>query len=186
LTHQEFTNLSVKDCRTEGGLNHSFPSGKNSKPPKTKSNSTLDRLPLLSKSGSSEETKISSGDLISKNTSKKRSFVGGGKTDFEALEREYHSAMEESRKWELLMYDHYSRDDYLKIVSMIAYLKNVERGFAWCNDENHYASIRREDVDGRLFNEAMRGFELAKRYMKLGPIIWKWKATLECKRVRGD
>jgi hypothetical protein len=180
LTHQEFTNPSVKDCGTEGGLNHSFRSGKNRKLPKSKPRTTLDRSPLASKSRSSEETKVSSGGLISKNTSRKRSFEGGGKTDFEALEREYRSAMEKAKEWELSMYERYSRNDYLKISSMIAYHENVERGFARCNDENHYASIRREDADGRLLSEALLGFELAKPYMKLGPIIWKQKAILKC------
>lgn len=116
---------------------------------------------------------------MSKQTSSKRSFEGDDEMEFKALERQYHSAMKKAGEWELSMRGRYSRNDTLKIVSMMAYLKNVERGFAQCNDENHYASIRREDVDGRLFSEAIRGFELAKEYMKLGPIIWKRNAMLK-------
>jgi hypothetical protein len=187
LTGQEFSNLPSKDCKTEGGVNCSPRSGKNNKPPRTKSRTTSDRSPPISKSSSSEQAKASSSGMISKNTSRKRSLEGACDADFEALEREYKSAFEKAEEWELSMYEHYSRGDCLNISSMMAYHKNVERGFARCNDENLYASIRREDADGRLFNEAMRGFELAKPCMKLGPIIWKRNAMLKYRgRVGGS
>ena len=101
--------------------------------------------------------------------------------DFKTLEREYRSAIEKAKEWELSLYKRYSIDDCLNIESMIAYLKNIERGFARYNGDNHYASIRREDADGRLFSKAMLGFELSKPYMKLGLIIWKRNAMLNKK-----
>ena len=41
-TEEAYIGLSSNGCGTEGGLNHSFRSGRNSKPPETKSRTTLD------------------------------------------------------------------------------------------------------------------------------------------------
>ena len=52
----------------------------------------------------------------------------------------------------------------------------IERGFGKYNDEKQYANIRKNGTSGRLFAETLRGFELSKKYISIGPIIWQMKA----------
>ena len=178
-TVEASTILSAKGCGTEGGLDPNFRSGRKVIQRKVKSTTISNKLPPLSKHDSSGESKASSDDLNSNDLCKKRSFEGVSEIDFEELECEFRSAVEKARVWELSMIERYSSDDVLKIGSMLSYLKNIESGFARYNDENHYASIRRADIDGHLFDEAMCGFELAKKYLQLGPVIWKRNARMK-------
>ena len=102
--------------------------------------------------------------------------------EFRVLNSEYKVAMEHAKIWELSVYETYNGRQTLHIMSMLAYMKNQYRGFSHCNNEHHYNSIRTNDVDGRLFTEATHGFELSKKYMLLGPAIWKWNAEKKCRR----
>ena len=64
----------------------------------------------------------------------------------------------------------------MSIMGILAYLENVERGFGRYNNEKVYASARKDDVSGELFEEATRGFELSKKYIALAPLIWNLNA----------
>ena len=177
-TVEASTILSAKGCGTEGGSDPNCRSGRKIIQRKVKSTTISNKSPPLSKHDSSGESKASSDDLNFNDLCKKRSF-GVSEIDFEALECEFRSALDKARVWELSMIERHSDDDVLKIGSMLSYLKNIESGFARYNDENHYASIRRADIDGRLLDEAMCGFELAKKYLQLGPVIWKRNARIK-------
>jgi hypothetical protein len=102
-------------------------------------------------------------------------------SEFHVVNGEYMEAMKKSRTWELSVYEKYDGHESLHIMSMIAYMKNKHRGFSDCNDETHYNYIRNTDIYDILFEEATKGFELSKKYMSLGPAIWKWNAEKECK-----
>jgi hypothetical protein len=95
---------------------------------------------------------------------------------FELLSNEYEIARSEAEKWKIMVYEKYINGEQHSIISMLAYLENIERGFGKHNDEKQYANIRKNDTSGRLFAETLRGFEFSKKYISIAPIIWQMKA----------
>lgn len=75
------------------------------------------------------------------------------KPAFDLLNPEYKAAREKAREWEHYVYGKFNKTDQLSIMGMLAYLKNMERGFGRYSDENTYASVRENDASGRLFED---------------------------------
>ena len=105
---------------------------------------------------------------------------------FELLNNEYEIARSEAKKWGLMVYEKYINGEQYLIMGMLAYLENIERGFGKHNDEKQYANIRKNDTSGRLFAETLRGFELSKKYISIGPIIWQMKAREMMTKRNGE
>jgi len=82
-------------------------------------------------------------------------------------QRQHKEAMRCAHDWELGLEAIYTEDEIVTIMNFLSYYDNAERGFGHRNDERLYQSERREDVDGKLHEEALKGFELHKRCNQL-------------------
>ena len=132
---------------------------------------------LLPKSNdaSSEGSKESLKSLTITDISKKRS-LEVDETYFDTLIVEYDVARSRAREWVLHVYSTFSKGDQHSIMGILAYLENVERGFGRYNNENIYASVRKDDISGQFYEEASRGFEFSKQYIALAPLVCILKA----------
>ena len=62
--------------------------------------------------------------------------------------------------WEISLERRYTEDEVVSIMNMLSYWDNKHRGYGKLNDEQLYQEERKEDVNNRLFDEAMRGLFL--------------------------
>jgi hypothetical protein len=195
-TDQTFTNLSDKDYALEGGLVASIQCGKKSIQPMTKPKTTLNKSLLPLNIDSSTDCLEYSKALNFMNTYKKRPFgkevnekaffklitqyihqkkkKGTFKVDetyFDELNGQYIAYRKIFREWDISVRGNFSRREQLSIMGMLAYLENRLNGFGHRNDELHYACVRKEDVSGKLFEEATRGFEFSRLYIPLCPLV---------------
>ena len=80
---------------------------------------------------------------------------------------QHDAAMKDANDWEDEVDRQYNEEDALTIMSILSYFENIERGFGHLNDELMFKSERQSDVHGVLFEEATKGFELAKKCIHL-------------------
>lgn len=74
----------------------------------------------------------------------------------------YATALKNANDWEDDVDNQYGEDDAMTIMGMLSYLENKERGFGHLNDEKLFQSERSSDIEGVLYEEAKKGFELSK------------------------
>ena len=84
-----------------------------------------------------------------------------------SLTVQHDAAMKDANDWEDEVDRQYNEEDALTIMSILSYFENIERGFGHLNDELMFKSERQSDVHGVLFEEATKGFELAKKCIHL-------------------
>ena len=95
--------------------------------------------------------------------------------EYDSAKNMLNEATQKSCQWEDDLEKQFNEDEQMDIMGMVAYWENQLRGFGKRNDEQLYESIRKEDITGRLFEEAKIGFEYAKLCLELGPPIRKWE-----------
>ena len=91
----------------------------------------------------------------------------------DSLTVQHDAAMKNANDWEDGVDRQYNEEDALTIMSMMSYFENIERGFGHLNDELMFKSERQSDVHGVLYEEATKGFELAKRCIHLRALLRK-------------
>ena len=104
-----------------------------------------------------------------------------------AIQREYtlvkqqcNLAMERARRWEKYVEENYNIDDYATIIGMVNTLENPKR-----NEDTHFRSIRRYDSNGRrLYEEALKGCELSKKYKPLLVRVDELKSLLKASKKK--
>ena len=62
--------------------------------------------------------------------------------------------------WEISLDSRYTEDEVVSIMNMLSYWDNKHRGYGKKNDEQLYLEERKEDVNNKLYDEAMRGLFL--------------------------
>ena len=105
---------------------------------------------------------------------------------FQLLNNEYEIAKSESEKWKIMVHEKYINGEQHSIISMLAYLENIERGFGRYNDEKKFEDIRKKDITGRLFTETIRGFAMSKKYISIAPILWQMKTREMMTKRNGE
>lgn len=174
-TGPAFTDLSVKDYALGDGKEVNTLYGRKKRQPEKRSSMTSKLLLPKSSIASLKGSKESLKNLTITNLSKKRS-LDVDRTYFDTLSAEYDAARSRAREWELHVYSTFSKRDQFSIMGILAYLENIERGFGRYNNEKVYASVRKDDISGQLFEEASRGFEFSKQYIALAPLVCNLKA----------
>jgi hypothetical protein len=132
----------------------------------------------LSKKGCNSNTKNPKTSIIdnfSIDDNNHNSLINSGCIEY--FQKQYIDAMNVSAEWELGLETRYCEDDILTIMGMLGYLENIERGFGHLNDEALFKSERRADSTGELYDEAVRGFALSKKYINIR------RSLKECKRA---
>ena len=170
-----FTDLSAKDYILGDGKEVNTLYGRKKGQPERRSLMTSKILLPKSNIASLKGSKESLKNLTITNLSKKR-LLEVDKTYFDTLNAEYDAARSRAREWELHVYSKFSKRDQFSIMGILAYLENIERGFGRYNNEKVYASVRKDDISGQLFEEASRGFEFSKEYIALAPLVCGLKA----------
>jgi hypothetical protein len=94
--------------------------------------------------------------------------------EYDSVKSRLNKAIQKSGQWEDDLEKQFNEDQQMDIMSIISYWENQLRGFGKHNDERLYESIRKDDISGRLFEEAKTGFEFAKICIELGPPVIKW------------
>ncbi len=88
----------------------------------------------------------------------------------------YYETIEISGEWEKSLETKYNEDEELNIMDMISYWSNQLKGFGKNNDETHYADIRNQDSNQKLYEEAIIGFAYVKKCFELRTALKKWDA----------
>ena len=160
-TTRTCTVLSVSDLSTEGGTNLKSQCGRKIIPTDKWSQMTSKQSQMKSKTAFSSVRTASSRGLNFNATRSKRSF------ESDSLTVQHDAAMKDANNWEDEVDRQYNEEDALTIMSILSYFENIERGFGHLNDELMFKSERQSDVHGVLFEEATKGFELAKNCIHL-------------------
>ncbi len=113
-----------------------------------------------SKTTSFKVNKASSSGLSSKGTHSKR------KLDSH-INEELEKAQKLATEWELNMDKTYSEEQSISILNIVSYHSNIDSGYRQANDERLYKLELKKDTTRVLFNEAMRGLELERRWRKI-------------------
>ena len=92
---------------------------------------------------------------------------------------DYKTAIKASADWEMYLNCHYDNEEVLSIMGMLSYLVNCERGFGHMNNEHLFKEERDNDTTGKLYEEALKGFEFSKRCISIksanGKSKFPWK-----------
>lgn len=91
--------------------------------------------------------------------------------------KEYFEALQASGDWEMYVESHYDEEEIFSIMGMLSYLENCERGFGHLNDEKLFQDEIQSDKSGKLYKEALKGFELSKKYINLAHVNKKLKLS---------
>ena len=165
-TTRTCTVLSVSDLSTEGGTNLKSQCGRKIIPTDKWSQMTSKQSQMKSKTAFSSVRTASSRGLNFNATRSKRSFEEAI-SESDSLTVQHDAAMKDANDWEDEVDRQYNEEDALTIMSILSYFENIERGFGHLNDELMFKSERQSDVHGVLFEEATKGFELAKKCIHL-------------------
>ena len=171
-TTQTCTVLSVSDLSTEDGTNLKSQCGRRIIPIGKWSQMTSKQSQMNSKTAFSSVRTASSRVLNFSATRSKRSFEEAT-SESDSLTVQHDAAMKNANDWEDGVDRQYNEEDALTIMSMLSYFENIERGFGHLNDELMFKSERQSDVHGVLYEEATKGFELAKRCIHLRALLRK-------------
>lgn len=88
-------------------------------------------------------------------------------TEEDEEEKEIKIAFDANVDWEINLESVYSEEEIISIINMLSYHTNVDNGFGRANDESLYRSEKRNDINGTLFDEAMRGLQLERKWKEL-------------------
>ena len=172
------TGHSLGGFTTMDGTNLNYPFGRKTTQIELKQKKTSRKSLKKSKRHFSVERKESSLRSKSNVMSNQRSFEEDlSPKGIKDLEDEYAAVTKAANLWELDVEARYCEDEILSIMGMLSYLENIERGFGHLNDEALFKDERQADSDGKLYEEAVKGFEHFKKCIQLRRLLKEYKRT---------
>lgn len=144
----EVSKTEIDDSKTEDGdeVNIRFGKGKTQKK-------------ILLKRSRKQLTKKTTMDTFNQEISEDKRY--------KVLTKLYHNAIIASDERRAYLSKIYSKKEMFYIQQYLAYLKNIYDGYGHYNDEIYYQEIRKKDITGKLYQEALASFEISKRDMDI-------------------
>jgi hypothetical protein len=165
-----FIDDCVKDLGTLVGTKANIQSGEKTMLSELRSKTNSNTSHITSKRGFSMDSKEYS-ESLNTNAARNKPSLEEHKKDID----EYIAALQASGDWEMYVDSYYEEEEAISIIGILSYLENRERGFGHLNDEKLFQDEIQADKTGKLYKEALKGFEFSKKYISLAHVNKKMK-----------